>query len=402
MTTASTGLFLLVVGLGACEQGGDTVSPGVIKELFDTTPEGQTVHRFTLTNANGVRIRAISYGGIITSLETPDRHGEMADIVLGFHDLQGYLEASPYFGAIVGRYGNRIAGGRFELGGEEFVLARNDGANHLHGGLRGFDKVVWEGETFGTEHGVGVVFRYTSPDGEEGYPGTLEVEVTYTLTDADELVVDYFATADRATPVNLTQHSYFNLAGHGAGDVLDHELRIPAERFTPVDETLIPMGELAAVDGTPFDFRTALSIGSRIDAQDEQLGFGGGYDHNFVLDGTPAEKGQGGAETGAGGVWAEGTSADSEGLVLAAEVFEPSSGRTLQILTEEPGVQFYSGNFLDGTISGKDGVVYQYRAGFCLETQHFPDSPNQVEFPSTILHPGDEYRSRTIFRFGIG
>jgi aldose 1-epimerase len=331
----------------------------------------------------------------------------MADIVFGFDELQGYLEGSPYFGAIVGRYGNRIAGGRFELDGEGFALAQNDGDNHLHGGLVGFDKVVWEGETFGTEHGVGILFRYTSPDGEEGYPGTLRVEVTYTLTNADELVVDYFATTDRPTPVNLTQHSYFNLAGHGAGDILAHELRIPAGHFTPVDETLIPTGELAPVEGTPFDFRTAFAIGARIEAEDEQLGFGGGYDHNFVLKGTPPGPGRPGSAEGdaaglvAGGERADAARADAEGLTLAAEVFEPSSGRTLQILTEEPGVQFYSGNFLDGTLTGKGGVVYEHRTGFCLETQHFPDSPNQPGFPSTILRPGEEYRSRTIFRFGV-
>jgi aldose 1-epimerase len=354
------------------------MSQSVDRGPFGTLPDGQAVEIFTLTNANGIEIKAISYGGIVVSLKTPDRSGRLGDIVLGYDDLQGYLDASPYFGAIIGRYGNRIGGARFELDGETYLLAANDGVNHLHGGSKGFDKVVWTGEPFENEEGVGVVFRHTSPDGEEGYPGALQAQVTYTLTASDELVVDYFATTDRATPVNLTQHSYFNLADGGASDILGHELLIAADRFTPVDATLIPTGEIAPVQDTPFDFTTPHTIGERIGADDAQIGFGGGYDHNWVLNGTPVD-----------------------GMTLAARVNEPTTGRTLEILTTEPGVQFYSGNFLDGTITGKGGTVYRHRSGFCLETQHYPDSPNKPGFPTTTLRPGEEYRTRTVFRFGV-
>ena len=298
--------------------------------------------------------------------------------MLGFDSLEPYDAGSPYFGSIIGRYGNRIARGRFTLDGDTFALATNNGANHLHGGDVGFDKVVWAGEPFERDDAVGVVFTYTSPDGEEGYPGTLEVHVTYTLTDAGELVFDYHATTDRATPVNLTQHSYFNLAGSAADDILGHLLTIDAGRYTPVDTTLIPTGELAPLDGTPFDFRAPTAIGARIDDDHPQLAAGLGYDHNYVLDRT-----------------AEG------GLQRAALIHEPVTGRTLEIRTEEPGIQFYSGNFLDGTITGKGGRVYGHRSGFCLETQHFPDSPNQPGFPSTILRPAEEYGTRTVLIFGV-
>jgi aldose 1-epimerase len=345
--------------------------------------DGRGVELFTLRNANGIELEVTNYGGIITSLRTPDRNGAMGDIVLGFETIEPYVAGTPYFGAIIGRYGNRIGDGRFTLEGETHQLTMNDGPNHLHGGAKGFDKVVWEAEPFEDEVGRGVVFRYTSPAGEEGYPGTLQATVTYTLTDADELIVDYLGTADAATPVNLTQHSYFNLAAPGSGagsggtDILGHELTISASTYTPVNATLIPTGEIASVEGTPFDFRQATAIGARIEADHPQLAAGGGYDHNWVLDRT-------------GG-----------GLELAARVVEPTSGRTLEIRTTEPGIQFYSGNFLDGTITGKDGVTYVHRSGFCLETQHYPDSPNKPSFPSTILRPGEEYRSRTVFSFDV-
>lgn len=353
------------------------MSRSVERSEFGTTPDGEVVEVFTLRNPNGVEVHAITYGGIITSLKTPDRNGEPGDIVLGFDALAPYVEGSPYFGSIIGRYGNRIAGGRFTLDGETYELATNDGPNHLHGGDRGFDKVVWAAEPLRNDTAVGVVFTYRSPDGEEGYPGTLDVRVTYSLTDSDRLVFDYLATTDRPTPVNLTQHSYFNLAGAGSGDVLSHELMVAASSFTPVDSTLIPTGEIRPVDGTPFDFRTPTAIGARIDADDAQIRRGPGYDHNFVLDRT------------------------GDGLELAARVTEPTSGRTMAVYTTEPALQFYSGNFLDGTITGKEGKVYGHRSGFCLETQHFPDSPNRPSFPSTILRPGGEYRSRTVLEFGV-
>ena len=344
---------------------------------FGKMPDGTELEVFTLANAHGIELRAISYGAIIVSLRVPDRAGQLDDVVLGYDSLEGYLRDSPYFGAIVGRYGNRIAKGRFTLDGKTHRLAANNGPNHLHGGIRGFDKVVWRAEPFRNDSGVGVAFTHTSPDGDEGYPGTLAARVTYTLTDGDELMVDYHAATDRPTPLNLTQHTYFNLAGDGRRDVLGHELWINADSFTPVDSTLIPTGVIAPVEGTPFDFRTPGAIGARIGAGDQQLRFGGGYDHNFVLRNEDA------------------------GLGHAASVVEPSTGRTLEIYTTEPGVQFYSGNFLDGSITGKGGHVYHHRYGFCLETQHFPDSPNRPQFPSTILRPGQEYRSRTVFVFGV-
>jgi aldose 1-epimerase len=334
------------------------------------------VDLFTLTNVNGMEVRAMTYGGIIVSLRVPDRDGKLGDVVLGYDTLDGYLKVSPYFGAIIGRYGNRIAHGKFTLDGEPYQLATNDGPNALHGGLKGFDKVVWHGEPFQKKEGVGVVFTYTSPDGEEGYPGKLDATVTYTLTDANTLAFDYRAVTDKPTPVNLTQHTYFNLAGAAAGDILSHELMLKASQFTPIDSTLIPTGEMRAVAGTPFDFTTPHAIGERIGAQDEQLRFGGGYDHNFVLDRN-----------------------DTGSLSLAARVYEPTTGRVMEVSTTEPGIQFYSGNFLDGSITGKARHVYKHRSGFCLETQHYPDSPNKPDFPSTILRPGQEYRSRTVYAF---
>ncbi len=346
-------------------------------EAFGTTRDGQAVDLDTLTNAQGMEIRAMSFGGIILSLRVPDKQGRLGDVVLGYNNLEGYLTASPYFGAIIGRYGNRIAKGSFTLEGVEYKLAVNNGPNHLHGGLKGFDKVVWHAEPFKNKAGVGVIFTRTSPDGDEGYPGKLAVKITYTLTDQDELILDYNATTDKATPVNLTQHTYFNLAGEGSGDILGHVLMLNADRFTPIDSTLIPTGEIRPVKGTPLDFTKPTAIGARINQKDEQLAFGQGYDHNFVINRT------------------------GPGLVLAARVTEPTSGRLLEVYTTQPGVQFYSGNFLDGTITGKSGHTYPRRSGFCLETQHYPDSPNHPNFPSTILRPGKEYKTRTIYKFGI-
>ncbi|MCC5904320.1 MAG: galactose mutarotase [Halomonas sp.] len=360
----------------------DAESSGV-KSVFGHLPDGRQVDVYRFTNANGIELQVTNYGGIILSLKTPNLAGEFDDIALGFDSLEAYLsdeyrQANPYFGAIIGRYGNRIANGQFSLNGEQYTLATNDGSNHLHGGQQGFDRVLWQAEPFDNDIGSGLVLRYTSEDGEEGYPGRLETEVTYTLTDNDELMVDYRAVTDKATPINLTQHSYFNLKGEGNDTILDHQLMINAAAFTPVNESLIPTGEIRSVEGTPFDFTQATPIGERIDQENEQLAFGGGYDHNFAL-----ERGD----------------ASSNELVLAAKVWEPQSGRAVEITTTEPAIQFYSGNFLAGDLIGKQGQAYQHRSGFALETQHYPDSPNQGTFPSTVLEPGATYRSRTVYRF---
>ena len=341
---------------------------------FGTTEDARAVQLYTLTNRNQMKVSITNFGGIVTELWVPDRDHTMGDVVLGYDSLSHYLAGSPYFGAIVGRYGNRIANGRFTLDGVEYELAVNNGPNHLHGGERGFDKVVWDAVPYAEEDEAGVRLTYTSVDGEEGYPGNLTVSVTYALTD-DELRIHYALETDEATVANVTHHSYFNLAGHASGDILGHELMLFADRFTPVDEGLIPTGELRDVAGTPMDFRSAYAIGDRIDAGDEQIRFGGGYDHNWVLNG----------EAGT--------------LRLAARVSEPTTGRVMEVLTTEPGVQFYAGNFLDGSNVGKGGARYAYRNGFCLETQRFPDSPNRPEFPSTVLHPGELYESITIYRF---
>ena len=365
----------LLAALGACG-GKDRVT--VVRSSFGQLPDGRAVEAFTLTNPAGIVVQAITYGGIITVIRTPDRSGRPGDIVAGFDDLAGYLGASPYFGAIVGRYANRIAGGQFSLDGTTYHLARNNGPNALHGGLRGFDKVLWSGEPFAADSGAGVTLRYSSADGEEGYPGAMAVRVTYRLTPDHDLIVDFEATSTRPTPVNLCQHTYWNLHGDGAGDILDHLLTLDASAYTPVDSTLIPTGEIAPVAGTPFDFRSPTAIGARIDQPDPQLRVGRGYDHNWVLD-------RGGRT----------------GLVHAARLVDPVSGRSLDISTTEPGLQFYSGNFLDGTVTGKGGRVYRHRSALALETQHFPDSPNHPNFPSTILRPGETFRSRTVFRFGV-
>ena len=330
---------------------------------------------YTLTNSHGVEVRTMNYGGIILSMRVPDRKGQLADVVLGHDTLEGYIPNPPYIGALVGRYANRIANGTFKLDGKTYTLPKNDGPNTLHGGIkRTFDKVVWDGEP--KKGGKpGVTFTYLSKDGEEGFPGNVKVKVTYTLNDDNELVLDYEATTDKATPINLTQHSYFNLAGEGTSDILSHEIMINADRFTPVDKNLIPTGELRAVKGTPLDFTTSTKVGARIDDDYEQLVLGHGYDHNFVINRT------------------------GDNMALAARVYEPTSGRVLEVSTTQPGVQFYTGNFLDGTVIGKQGHVYKRRYAFCLETQHFPDSPNHPEFPSTILKPGETFQSKTIFKF---
>jgi aldose 1-epimerase len=373
-TIAATVALAGIIGMAGGQAA--TVRAGVTRAPFGKLADGTAVESFTLRNAHGVEVRAITYGAIIVSLRVPDRAGHLGDVVLGHDDLTGYLAKPAYFGAVVGRYGNRIAKGRFTLDGKTYSLATNNGPNHLHGGVKGFDKVVWKADAPPAAGDASVTLRYTSRDGEEGYPGTLTARVTYRLSDRDELTFEYAATTDKPTPVNLTQHSYFNLAGAGS-DILGHVLTIDADRFTPVDPTLIPTGELAPVSGTPFDFRKPTAIGARIGEDDEQLRRGGGYDHNWVLNRA------------------------GEGLRHVGRLADPSSGRTMDIQTTEPGVQFYSGNFLDGTITGKGGTVYKHRSGLCLETQHFPDSPNQPSFPSTILRPGEEYRSKTVLTFGV-
>ena len=347
----------------------------ITKANFGKTADGQNVDIYTLTNKRGTEVKITNYGGIITSLKVKDRNGKLDDIVLGFDNLDAYLKGHPYFGALIGRYGNRIAKGRFTLNGHEYKLAVNNGENHLHGGIKGFDKVVWTGREMKTNAGPAVVLTYLSKDGEEGYPGNLNVRVVYTLTNNNEIKIDYAATTDKDTVTNLTHHSYFNLAGEGNGDILNHLVTINANRFVPTDAGSIPTGELRKVAGTPFDFLKPMAIGARINQDDEQLKLGNGYDHTWVINGRAGT------------------------MRLAATAYEPGSGRVLQVWTTEPGVQFYTGNFLDGTLTGKSGKVYARRNGFCFETQHFPDSPNQPSFPTTTLRKGQTYKSTTIYRF---
>ncbi len=338
------------------------------KQAFGKTEDGKNVDLYTLTNTNGLKAEIITYGGIVTSLQVPDRNGKFADIVLGCDNVNDYAKKSPYFGALIGRYGNRIAKGKFTLDGVEYTLATNDGQNHLHGGIKGFDKVVWNAEPMQTDKGPALKLTYRSRDGEEGYPGNLSCTAIYTLTNNNELKISYEAETDKATVVNLTHHSYFNLGGHNSGDILGHELMLNADHFTPVDKDLIPTGEIKPVKGTPMDFTSPMAIGSRI----EQVQ--GGYDHNYVLN-----------------------SSDGS-LALAASVYEPKTGRVMEIYTTEPGIQFYSGNFLDGSVKGK-GAVYNKHNGFCLETQHFPDSPNKSNFPSVVLKPGEKYTQLIVHKF---
>jgi aldose 1-epimerase len=376
-------LIVIVATAVACRNQGDssgdtletTAMPSIQQQPFGVTADGIEVDLYTLTNSHGLTLSIANYGGIVTRLAVPDRDGSFEDIVLGYDSLADYERGSPYFGAIIGRYGNRVARGRFTLNGVEYRLATNDGENHLHGGVKGFDKVVWAAEPYTTPNEAGLRLSYVSPDGEEGYPGRLEVGVTYALTEANELRIEYQAESDKPTIVNLTHHGYFNLAGHDSGDILGHELKLYADNFTPVDAGLIPTGEIRSVAGTPFDFREPTLVGARIGDENEQLRFAGGYDHNFVL-------------------------RDYDGsLRLAARAYDPTSGRVMEVRTTEPGLQFYSGNFLDGSNIGKGGTPYPYRSGFCLETQHFPDSPNHPNFPSTVLRPGELYETTTIYTF---
>ncbi len=343
---------------------------------FGTTADGAEVSLYTLKNRAGMEATITNYGGIVVSLRVPDRMGKFDDVVLGYESLTGYLKETPYFGALIGRYGNRIARGKFTLNGKGYSLATNNGKNHLHGGLKGFDKVVWTAEQTETPAGPSLVLTYLSKDGEEGYPGNLRVRAVYTVTEANELAVEFSATTDKPTVVNLTHHSYFNLAGAASPTtILNHTIMIDADRFTPIDSGLIPTGELREVTGTPMDFRTPTPIGARIDVADEQLRFGLGYDHNWVLN------------------------KRDQGMRLAARVEESTTGRILEVLTSEPGIQFYSGNFLDGTLVGKGGKAYVYRYGFCLEPQHFPDSPNKPDFPTVVLNPGQTYGHKILYRF---
>jgi aldose 1-epimerase len=348
----------------------------ITSQPYGTTAAGEAVEEYTLTNANRMEVKIINYGGVITSIRVPDRDGQWDNVVLGFDNLADYETRSPYFGNITGRYANRIAGATFTIDGTAHTLAANNGPNSLHGGVDGFDNRVWTAETVEGDGEVGLSLSYLSPDGEEGYPGNLSVTVVYTLTDNDEIRIDYTATTDAPTVVNLTNHSYFNLSGNGSGDIYDHILMVNADRYTPVDETLIPTGELAPVDGTPFDLRAGLRIGAGIRSNDPQMILGRGYDHNFVLN-----------------------REDDTSLVLAARLYDPASGRILETWTTEPGLQVYTGNFLDGTIIGSSGDMYRQGDAICLETQHFPDSPNQPDFPSTELRPGDTYQTTTVYSF---
>ena len=364
----------------------------MLREDFGVTRDGRTVEKYTLANASGMEVSIITYGGIITSILAPDRDGDYDNVVLGFDNLAAYEAGSPYFGAIIGRYGNRIARGKFTLDGTEYTLAVNNGANALHGGIKGFDKVVWAAEEYEVAEGEALALTYTSADMEEGFPGTLAVKVIYTLTDSDLLSIEYSATTDKATIVNLTNHTYFNLAGEGMGTIYDHVLMINANHFTPVDAGLIPTGELADVTDSPFDFRVPKPIGQDIRSDDEQLAFGRGYDHNWVLDFEMPED----IESIVG---YDDDGDDDNPLVLAAGVYEPVTGRILNVMTSEPAIQFYAGNMLDGTLYGASGNAYRQSEGFCLETQHYPDSPNHPAFPSTTLRPGEVYATTTVFMF---
>jgi aldose 1-epimerase len=370
LVTIIASCAMLCASCGKSPQEG----PRRSKHAFGSV-DGREVSLYTLRNGSGMEVCITNYGGIVVSLVVPDRNGRFSDVVLGYDSLSSYLAKTPYFGAIVGRYANRIGKARFTLDGKVYVLTPNDGPNQLHGGLRAFDKVVWDVDESTPATDPTLALSYLSKDGEEGYPGNLRLKVVYSLTDSNALRIDYTATADKPTVLNLSHHSYFNLAGQGAGEILGHILTINADRFTPIDSGLIPTGEFRPVEGTPMDFRTATVVGARIGVPNEQLRLGRGYDHNWVLN------------------------RNDGGLSFAARLSEPTSGRIMEVWTTQPGIQFYTGNFLDGTNIGKGGVAYKYRTGLCLETQHFPDSPNRPEFPSTVLRPGETFTSSTLYRF---
>ena len=367
---------LLVVLLASCEFTFPPKNSSISKAVFGKMPGGQSVEIYTLRNAKGAGARIMTYGGIVQSLTLPDRNGKVADVVLGYDTLQGYVDKTPYFGALIGRYGNRIGAAKFSLDGRNYTLATNSGPNSLHGGLNGFDKVVWRVESAKVgRRGPELELTYLSPDGEEGFPGNLKVRAVYTLTDDNELKVEFSATTDKATVVNLTHHSYFNLAGQGNGDILGHVVYINSDKITPVDAGLITTGEFADVTGTPFDFRKPTPIGTRISDPDRVLQYGPGFDHNWVINKPPGHSG------------------------LMARVVEPICGRVMEVWSDEPGLQFYAGNFLDGTLKGKGGVAYQIHTGFCMEPQHYPDSPNKPNFPSVVLRPGQIYHNTISYKF---
>lgn len=370
-------LFLSIIfSLVQCNSNDKDVER-IKREPFGKMPDGTPVELFTLTNKNGMSARITNYGGVVTALEIPDRNGNLTDVVLGFNSLEKYIEKSPHFGCLVGRYGNRIAKGKFKLDGKEYSLAVNNGPNHLHGGKVGFDKRVWEPEIIEKENAVGLQLHYYSPDGEEGYPGNLDVLATYWLTDENELKLEFKAITDKKTILNLTHHSYFNLKGQGEGTILDHLVKFNADSIVPIDSTSIPLGGLMAVEGTPFDFRDFKPIGKDINAENQQIINGSGYDHSFVIKGNYGE------------------------LRLACTIKEPVSGRSMEVWTTEPAVQFYTSNFLDSSITGKNGKTYPERSAFCLEAQHFPDSPNHPEFPSTVLNPGETFHEMTVYKFPL-
>ncbi len=371
-------MVITAVGLALLSAPGLRAESKMEKKTFGQLPDGAAIELYTLTNAHGMQVAITNYGATVVTLKVPGRQGKIDDVALGYDSVDGYVAGKAYFGSTVGRYGNRIAHGKFKLNGTVYHLARNNGENSLHGGNIGFNKKVWQAREVPSKQGQSLEFSYVSKDGEEGYPGTLRSTVTFTVPqDRDALVIEYRATTDKDTVVNLTNHTYFNLSGQGNGDILKDQLKLNASHFTPVDENLIPTGEIRATKGTPFDFTKPFAIGARIEANDTQLKFGKGYDHNWVLD-----------------------RSEKSSLIEGAEVFDPQSGRVLQVYTTEPGIQFYTGNFLDGE-RGKDGKTYGRRSAFCLETQHYPDSPNKPAFPSTVLKAGREYRSTTEYRFSV-